>query len=467
MVSVLAAAVYARISSDQAGTGLGVQRQIEDCRKLAAELGWVIAEEYVDNDVSAYTGKPRPAYERMLSDVADGTRDAVLVAHLDRLTRRPKEVEQFVDVITAAGVRQVRFVSGGDLDVGNGDGLLMVRFMAAVAAHESATKSRRVRRKLDQRAEAGLPHGGHRRPFGYADDKVTVRPEEAAVIRTLASRLLAGESLRSLAIWLDEQAIRTVAGGPWRTPTLRAMLASGRISGLREHRGQVIGAAAWPSIISEQTRGRILARFADQVVRGRRAPRSYLLTGLLRCGRCANTLFSARRATTRRYVCSSGPDHGGCGRLSVVAGPLEELIAEAVLYRLDTPELADALAGRAARDERSAAIAEGLSADREQLDDLARLFAAKGISSREWVVARRHIDDRIQSAERLLARQTGSDALTGVVGQGEHLRASWAGLNLGRQHAIVAAVLDHAVVGPGTRGAQVFDPSRVALLWRL
>ena len=88
MVKVRAAAVYARISSDQEGTALGVKRQLADCRKLAGELGWPVAEEYVDNDLSAFSGKRRPGYERMLADVAEGSRDAVIVYHLDRLTRR-------------------------------------------------------------------------------------------------------------------------------------------------------------------------------------------------------------------------------------------------------------------------------------------------------------------------------------------------------------------------------------------
>jgi site-specific DNA recombinase len=83
-----AAAIYARISSDQDGRGLGVARQVEDCRKLASERGWVVAEEYVDNDVSAYSGKTRPAYRRMLADLAAGERDAVIVYKLDRLHRR-------------------------------------------------------------------------------------------------------------------------------------------------------------------------------------------------------------------------------------------------------------------------------------------------------------------------------------------------------------------------------------------
>jgi len=98
------AAVYARISSDQDGTALGVTRQVDDCRRLADDLGWAVAEEYVDNDLSAWGAKRRPAYERMLDDLAEGRRDGVVVYHQDRLTRRPSELEQFVDVLTKAGV---------------------------------------------------------------------------------------------------------------------------------------------------------------------------------------------------------------------------------------------------------------------------------------------------------------------------------------------------------------------------
>jgi hypothetical protein len=50
---------------------------VEDCRKLAADLGWPVGDEY--NDMSAYTSRRRPEYERLLSDLADGSRDAVLI----------------------------------------------------------------------------------------------------------------------------------------------------------------------------------------------------------------------------------------------------------------------------------------------------------------------------------------------------------------------------------------------------
>lgn len=83
--------------------------------------------------------------------------------------------------------------------------------LLAVAANESAAKSRRVKRKMEQNAAAGIPHGGAQRPFGYAADKVTLIPAEAEVIGTLAERYVAGESLRALATWLDEQASRQSA----------------------------------------------------------------------------------------------------------------------------------------------------------------------------------------------------------------------------------------------------------------
>src|SRR5215472_14847485 len=99
MGQVRAAGIYARISSDQEGSGAGVQRQLSDCKRLAKQLGWPVVDEYVDNDISAYSARVRPEYRRLLDDIAAGVLDAVLVYHLDRLTRRPKELEEFLDVL--------------------------------------------------------------------------------------------------------------------------------------------------------------------------------------------------------------------------------------------------------------------------------------------------------------------------------------------------------------------------------
>jgi len=257
-----------------------------------------------------------------------------------------------------------------------------------------------------------------------------------------------------------------VGGGVWRSPTLRGLLRSGRIAGLREHRGEVVGPAVWEPIITVAERDRVLARMADQAVSGRRSPRRYLLSGLLRCARCGGKLFASPREHTRRYVCLSGPDHGGCGRLTVTAEPLEELLADAVLHRLDSPQLADTLAGRSSADVHGAGLAEQLAADQQQLDELAGMFGKQEISAREWRAARTPIEQRVTERKRQLAQSTRTDALLGLPTGGEQLRQFWDDLPLTRQAAIVAAVLDHAVIAPGTAGARALDLARVQPVWR-
>jgi len=460
-----AAAIYARISLDAEGEAKGVKRQLADCRKLAADLGWTVAEEYVDNDTSAYSGRVRPEYERMLADIESGTVDGVLIYNLDRLTRRPIEFEQF-HAIAARTDTPLRCATG-DADYGTEDGLLMGRMQAAFAAKESAAKSRRQKRKNDEKAAAELPHSGSQRPYGFERDGITHVPAEAEVIRAMAERYLAGESLRSIATWLDTENIRTVSGGPWRTNVIRTQLLSPRAAGLREHRGEIVGNAAWDPILTADTRTRLLATAEARSMSGRRSARRYLLSGLLRCAKCDRPLYSQARRDTRRYVCISGPDHGGCGGTTITAPPVEGLLADAVLYRLDTPELADALAGKSNGSPNTDDLADGISADRQALDDLAASFGRKEFSMREWMAARKPIEDRLHANERRLRRAMNTGSLATLAGQGAALGAQWGTLNLARQAAIVAALLDHAVIHPGTPGARSVDPARVSPVWRL
>lgn len=443
-----------------------MERQLVDCRKIVKGRDWDLVDEYVDNDISAYAGKHRPAYQRMLSDIAAGRLDAVVVYNTDRLTRRPIELEEFTEVCRRAGVEQLVSVSG-DLNLANEDGMLMARMLAAFAAQESGKKSQRLRRKAQEIAEAGRPNGGVR-PFGYEKDQLTVRESEAVVIRELASRYLAGESSASLTRWAQESEIPTAQGAPWHTSTVRQILVSARIAGLRSHRGEVVGPAQWPAIITPEQHRQLVAMFARKTPNGKRSPRRYLLSGMLRCGRCGNKLFSSARRDTRRYVCMSGPDHGGCGRLTIVAAPVEEWIAEAVLQRLDSPDMRDALVGRAASDERSTAILAALQDDQARMLELAEMWSAGGISRPEWKAAREPLEARIRSAERQLAQMGGDETLHGIIGHGQELRSSWDQLDLTRQAAIIAAVLDYGTIAPSTSNGRVaVDPSRIGATWRL
>ena len=59
-----------------------------DCRRAVLQrLGWQVTDVYPDNDVSAYSGKKRPEWERLNADIHDGLIDAIACWHVHRLAR--------------------------------------------------------------------------------------------------------------------------------------------------------------------------------------------------------------------------------------------------------------------------------------------------------------------------------------------------------------------------------------------
>lgn len=463
---MIRAAIYARISSDRDGNELGVRRQIVDCEKLAERKKWTIVDRYVDNDVSAYSGRVRPEYRRLLEDITSGLIDAVVVWHSDRLHRQPKELEEFFEVIDAAGGTKLASVSG-ELDLATDDGRLMARITGAVARKESDDKSRRIKRKAEEIALQGRATGGGHRPYGYEDDRVTIRASEASIIRECATRFLAGDAVRAICADLDARGVRTVSEKTWQVQTMRRMLMSARISGQREHRGVIVAGAEWPGIITPAETTRIRAIFSDPSRRTNRTARRYLLVRLLRCGLCGETLVSRPTGDgTPRYICARGVGFSGCGRLYIKAATLEALVVEAVLYRLDSPELAAAMNG-ASDDPDSERIQAELDEANAHLSELAQAYGERTISLNEWLAARGPIERRLSTAKRQLARLGRVSVVEGHVGHASALRKLWPDLPLTRQRAIIAAVLDHLVIGPGRRGYNRFDETRVAAVWRV
>lgn len=457
------AGIYARISRDDEDTQAGVDRQAQDCEYLAHARGWDIVDRYVDNSISAYTGKARPEYRRMLADIRDGRINAVIVYHQDRLHRQPRELEEFFDVCDRAGLTEMATVTG-DLNLADHDDRMKARILGAVARNQSDAASRRIRRKMLQLATEGKPNGGGDRPYGFEPDRVTIRPDEADVIRDIAARFIAGESIRSLAIDLNARGIPSVRG-EWRAATLRRMLASARISGQREHQKQIVGPAIWPAIITPAQTVRIRAILADPARRATRAPQSYLLKGLLRCWKCNTPLVARPRGDgTRRYVCATGPGFSGCGGTYTLAEPIEEFVTEAVLSHLDGPALLRAMR-QAPRDDPDEWHAKTVMLER-RLDELAATYADDAISMREWLAAREPLQRQLDEARRRVARDSSITVLAEYAGRSREIRAEWETMSLERRRAFITAALYHVVVLAGRRGYNRFQPGRFELVWR-
>lgn len=94
------------------------------------------------------------------------------------------------------------------------------------------------------------------------------------------------------------------------------------------------------------------------------------------------------------------------------------------------------------------------------------MYGRREISLSEWHAARAPVERRVSEAKKRLGRLGRVSALDGHVGNAAGLRERWNTLPLTRQHAIVAAVLDHVVVGPGRQGFNRFDPDRFTSVWR-
>src|SRR5262245_10100620 len=150
MVSV---GVYARISDDRAGSGLGVARQEQDCRALVERRGWSVAEVYVDNDLSASKGKRRPVYERMLDDLGTGRIAGIVAWHTDRLYWRTADLAGFIAAVERSGV-VVATVQAGELDLSTVSGCMVAWILGSVAEHEVEHKAERQRRKHEELARA-------------------------------------------------------------------------------------------------------------------------------------------------------------------------------------------------------------------------------------------------------------------------------------------------------------------------
>jgi DNA invertase Pin-like site-specific DNA recombinase len=453
------AAVYLRISQDRNGEALGVERQRADCLALAERHGWTVGEVYVDNDRSAFNGKPRPAYTRMLADIREGRVDGVLAWHTDRLHRRFRDLEPFVDAVEAAGI-PVATVKAGDLDVATASGRMLARILAAADAHEVERKSERQRAKAREIALAGRTNGGGLRPYGYKAGGMELEETEAELLREAARRVIDGESTYAIAADWRARGIRTGTGAEWSFRLLRRTLRLSRIAGLREYKGELYP-AVWPAVLPRRTWDAVQRRLAVRRPAPRGGRGTYLLTGLIECGRCGQPMRGHPNHGKRSYACLR--ESGGCGQMRIVAEPTEAVIAEAVFAAIDGGAVERALAVAAA-DAAGTELVERVTADRAALEELARdHYVEKAITRAEFFAARTELTERIARAEQALSKAEDTAALAGI-SSAAVARAAWPTWDTPRRRELLAALIEAVTIAPST--VYRFDPERLDIRWR-
>lgn len=451
------------MSEDREGGGLGVDRQREDCEQLAAELGLTVVRVYTDNDLSAYSGKPRPGYQAMLEDLRAGTYGTVLAWHTDRLHRRPLELEEYIDVCEPRNI-QTRTVKAGVLDLTTATGRWQARQLGAMARFEVERMIERQRRARDQKVQRGEWSGG-RRPYGWEKDGVTPIPEEIAVIREVVHAVLAGGSIRALAADLNKRGMLSSAGNPWDGSTLRRMLRRSRNAGILQHRGEEAGRSKWDAAIDEPT-WRSLCAILDDPSRIPTASnvRKHLGSGIYLCGLCGSDLMTYAKG-------SQWPSKYRCRRNKCVIrdmAALDRWVKSLLLQRLQRPDAAKLFAQRQEGGVDVKAAQEELRAARGDLDELAAAFGAGEIDMQEWRVARAAARARKEKAEAILATAVRVNPLAGLLGAPD-VEAAWKALDLGRRRAAIDWAMTVQVL-PARRGSQPggsrWDPDAVKVEWK-
>ena len=463
---VVWAGIYVRISSDRTGEGLGVSRQEADTRVLTGQKGWSVYRVYIDNDVSAYSGKPRPAWDALMADIAAGQVGAIACWHIDRLTRSLRELEEVIDLHDKRGVLLATVT--GEVDLGTPPGRMMARILGAAARGESEQQAYRRRSAGMQRAASGRPHrAGNRRGYGYQPDCVTVIPGEARVIGEAATRALAGESVRSIAMDLNDRGIPSATGRQWSAEALRKILTASRISGRREHYGTPAQVQTWPEIIPVADSGRLRELLARQPGKPRPDSRRYLLSGILTCDLCGAGLYARpHRAGQARYTCLKAPGLPGCGKIAVMAEPAGERARDKILTALDSPDFVTALIlATSGSDTPAADITGRLREIEDQREELARDWASRRITRAGWLTARDALTAGADALAADLARTQRSRTLAHFAALPGTVRDRRASMTTGARRALVKAAVAGIPVRPAP--SRRWDPSRIgAPLWR-
>jgi hypothetical protein len=393
----------------------------------------------------------------MMAAVAAREVSGILAYAPDRLYRRLPDLSHFIDVVRGSGCL-VATVAAGDLDLSTAAGRQTAGLLGVVAVGESERMGERIRRKLAENAATGKHHGGSR-PYGWLPDRTSICEPEAVVVREVATRILAGESMRSIFRNLNARGVPNSQGNPWTHSTLRGVMMRARNAGLRIHHGEVVGEGQWEPIMPVET-WRAVERVLSapsRVTTPGRAGRVHLLSSIARCDVCGGPLHvgtsgagmkDGRRVSYEVYRCKRGSHvtrHKVYLEIAITEMLLDHIAreGEALLRPNDDGEW-----------RRAEAQADTL---RQRLDDAAASFAQGEIDARQLATITALLRPQLAEWERQATPPRDRTSVLGPLVEGapvpvEELERRWEGLTTEQKRAVLDMVVTIRI-GRGKIGA--------------
>ncbi len=466
MASRRRAALYARQSITREGSA-SLDVQIEACREAAKRLKVDVVVELVEPpSTSGYRnrGRSRPKFGELLELIRAGEVDCVIAYKTDRLSRGGGPGwAPLVDAFEAAGRDPDKAVATPDGWVSEFE----IGIRSAMDREESKKTSDRMLAVRAREAREGRPRIAGRRAYGWNYEMTEVIAEEASRIREAADRVLNGESVWSICTDWNTHGVATVTGRPWTVTTITSILTSGRVAGLREHKGVVVAQGQWEAIITDAQREALLVALAPKRTKVRKG-RTYPLTSLMRCGLCGGRMRSLQREGGRRtYACRKGPGLDGCGRVSIRAPELEAYVRDLICGMLADPITRAAMAELDHDDDVGATDSSFMEALRDvetRRQRLIDLYTDGDIDRASFRTRKDSLDGEAREIEAQLATRTGSRVLAEVPGTFDELVAAWDERGIDFQRRLIEALLHPIIVNPARSRKRAFDPGRLDVL---
>lgn len=337
--------IYTRLSDFRGvtDTTTSPQRQREACEKYATDHGWTLVEVIEDTGASGSTyGKrlDRPGLIRARE--LFGQYDALLFYRLDRLARSVADFHNLNEEMTAHGVGLVSV--SNELDMTSAPGRAMAGMLAVFAQFEAEVIATRIRESIAARKKMGRYVGG--RPiFGYRripnpegpGTHLEVHPEQAQIVREISNHVLDGQSVYSVANDLTDRGVKTTNGRNWDGKNLRTLLTSESLLGRAIHRGEVLRheddgmpIQFWDPVLDLNTFQRLQATLTVKNKRERKQS-ARLLSGLLTCGLCGQSLYANGSTVNTSYSCPGKTNGKNCVGVAVTVGKLDPYVTERFL----------------------------------------------------------------------------------------------------------------------------------------
>lgn len=511
--SSVRAAVYLRISLDREMDGLAIDRQREACLRIAEARGWHVVEQYVDQSKSATDKtKQRPAYDRMVDAYRRDEFDAIIAYDLDRLTRQPRQLEDWIDAAQERGLLLV--TANGEADLTTDAGRLFARLKAAVARSEVERKSARQASAQRQRAEQGRAPKGMR-PLGYTTSG-EVLPHEATAVAAIYAAFGLGTSLRAIAaalsgitgdhipqtvpalprhsrtVAIERNARRTAENknlpkeqrrslrsvpddAAWSPSTVLGILRNPRYAGystytpktqqpdggkrrswraaiLRDETGEPVP-GQWDSLVDEGTWLAVQDRLDDaqRITNRVGTERRHIGSGLFLCGVCDAPV----RAHSQRYRCA--------GHIMRSREQIDMFVLTAVHARLARPDLADLLP--CFDEPRIKEIKAEIGHHRAKIARTQQDYDDDAIEGRDLMRVREREELAIAALEAERVRLTASGMASVVLGAHDPAM-TFDAADLGAQRTIISALCEVRLL-PHPRGVKKFNSDTVQIAWRL